>query len=106
MTNEWRGALEQGPRELRRRGHRGAVVQLPLRVERHGVLAISPPAGHVEVVERETDRIHVLMARAARDVLAVQLHALTGRQRLAILAIRRLVERRNVRRRWRRRHAG
>src|SRR6478752_5452080 len=98
MTNERRRTLEQRPRELRWRGHRRAVVQLPLCIEWHRVLAIPPPAGHVEVVEREADRVHVLMARAARDALAVELHALTRRQRLAVLAVGRLIERRNVRR--------
>ena len=73
--------------ELRRRAHFHAVVHRAARVERRAVLAVAQAAGHVEVVERQADRIHVLVAGVARGVGAVHLHALARGEQLAVLAV-------------------
>ena len=45
---------------------------------------VAPAADRVEVLEREADRIHQLVAAGARRVRAVLLHPLAHRQRLAV----------------------
>ena len=83
---------EQRLVQVRRRRERRAVVQLAARVELRAVLAIAQLARHVEVVEREPDRIHELVAALAGRIGAVHLHALARGQLLAVLGAGRLLE--------------
>ena len=85
-------AAPTGPlTRCRRRADRGSIIA--------PASARAPAADAVEVLQRQTDRIHEFVTTRARRALPVRLHALAHGLRLARL----LVERRHVGRRLRRR---
>ena len=71
----------------------------------HFVVLDAPRAGRVVVLERQAERVDHAVARVARRVLAVLLHALAHRQRPAAAGRLHLVELGHVGRRRRRRAA-
>src|SRR5439155_9640837 len=84
-----------------------AVIQLDGRVDRRATVAAlpGPPLSvRIEVLERETDRVHDLVATGTLRILPVFGHLVTQRQRLAGPA-RGILQRPNVGRRLRRRSA-
>ncbi len=99
------GPLHQRVGQLAEVVDRAAVVVVAAGVERHAVLAHPQPAGDVEAVERQADRIHEPVAGVAGRVGAVHLHPLARGEQLAVLGLAGLLERRDVGRRRRRRRA-
>ena len=97
--------LQQRLPQIVRPGERRAVVERARRIDRRAVVLDAPRAGDVEVLERQADRIDHAVARRARRVRAVLLHALAHRAQPAVFRLRRRFEVRHVRRRRRRRRA-
>ncbi len=95
--------LQQRGAQAHRPVHPGAVVKVADRIHWRAVVANAPPAGDVEVLEREAERIDHLVARGARRVGAMLLHAFTRRQLPAAIVALGVVEWRHVGRRRRRR---
>ena len=71
------------------------------RIDRCAIGLDAPFADRIEILEREAERIHPLMARRARRVLPMKLHPLPQRLRLTVGA--RFFQRRHIERRRRRR---
>ena len=94
---------DQRRAQAHRAVQRAAVVHLAARVHRHEAVVLPPPAGGVEVLERQADRVHDLVAARARRVFAMLLHALAHRQHGFV--VHRFRQRRHVGRRQRRRSA-
>src|SRR5439155_20814549 len=80
----------------------GTVHQNAGRIDRAWSIIHAPFAGQVEVLERETDRIHDLVARSANRITAMLFHTLANRGFIAATAVA-LFQRRHVWRRQRRR---
>src|ERR1051325_1319018 len=100
--DERHGTLEERALELDEIGNGSPVVQLTLGVEWRAVLANAPASRDVEIVERQPDRVHVLMTRLAGWIRAMQLHPLARREHTAFFRLARFIEERNAGR-WRRR---
>ena len=80
----------------------GAIDKLSRRVDRRPFVSRAPGADRVEILERQSQRIHQLVAARARRACPVLLEALADRMRLrrrALLFERRYVGRRRGRRR-------
>ena len=58
----------------------GPVVIRAASIQRHTIFTNPPAARHIEVVERETDRVHHPMTRVTGRVGAVNLHPLARGQ--------------------------
>ena len=99
------GAREQRLPQVRGPAKRRAVIERARRVHRHAVVPDAPRARHVEVVERQADRIDHPVTRVAGRVGPVLLHALANGPQAAVFGVGRGIEVGNVGRRGRRRRA-
>ena len=74
--------IDERRAEASRPRNRRAVIQRRGGVDRRAAVLDAPGADDVEVLEREAERIDHFVARRARRILPVLLHALAHRQRL------------------------
>ena len=100
--HEQLGAARQQGLHARRPVDHAAIGQLALGIDRRAGVLVAPTADRVEMLERETDRVHLGVTARTRGVRAVANHRLAQVQGRAITRILRR-KRRHIRRRRRRR---